>query len=152
MNSLPVWEVYLLVYGPISVDKTISINEPKGFQLEGQFYSDIEIRKQPRSPGIEATVTAFAPSRQLAREAAILYFGQMLDTLAIKINQSLYLNFGDKARNSIDSHDTLRRVAKIEWQEAFQESRRLAIREATFLRALAWYRNGLYTEDPFDKF
>ncbi len=152
MIDVPVWEVKLVVYGSITVEKTLSLNEPKGFQLRGQFYSDIEIRRRRGSAGIEATITAFAPSRQLAHEAAILYFGQMLDALAVQIDQPLYLNFGDRLRNGSEIHDTLRRVTKKEWQEAFKEARLLAMTEPTFLRALGWYRKGLYTEDPFDKF
>jgi hypothetical protein len=76
----------------------------------------------------------------------------MLDALSAAINQPLYLNFGDSLRSGIETHDTLRRVAKAEWQEAFKEARLLSIAEPTFLRALGWYRKGLYTEDPFDKF
>ncbi|BAU12053.1 hypothetical protein LEP3755_25810 [Leptolyngbya sp. NIES-3755] len=112
MIDAPVWEVNLVVYGSITVEKPLSLNEPKGFQLSGQFYSDIEIRRRRSSSGIEATVTAFAPSKQLAREAAILYFGQMLDALAVQVNQPLYLNFGDSLRNGNETHDTLRRVKK----------------------------------------
>ncbi len=152
MIDAPVWEVNLVVYGSITIEKPLSLNEPKGFQIRDQFYSDIEIRRRRGSSGIEATVTAFAPSKQLAREAAILYFGQMLDALAIQIDQPLYLNFGDRQRNGNEIHDTLRRVTKEEWQEAFKEARLLAMTESTFLRALGWYRKGSYTEDPFDKF
>ncbi|HLO89081.1 MAG TPA: methylamine utilization protein MauJ [Nostocaceae cyanobacterium] len=153
MINAPVWEVNLVVYGSITVEKTVKLNEPKGLQLsDDPFYSDIEIKRRGSSSGIEAIVTAYAPSKQLAREAAILYFGQMLDALAIRIDQPLYLNFGDRQRNDYETHDTLRRVKKEEWHKAFKEARLLAMKESTFLRALGWYRKGLYTEDPFDKF
>lgn len=152
MLEIPVWEVTLFVYGSITVEKILRLSELKGFRLEDPFYSDIEIRRNRSASGIEATVTAYAPSENLAREAAILFFGQMLDALAIKIKQPLYLNFSDSQSSSRKVHDTLRRVRKEEWKEAFKEARLLALTETTFLRALGWYRKGLYTEDPFDKF
>jgi hypothetical protein len=151
-EEIPVWEVTLFVYGSITVENTLRLSELKGFRLEDPFYSDIEIRRNRAVSGIEATVTAYASTENLAREAAILFFGQMLDALAIKIQQPLYLNFSDRQSSSRKTHDTLRRVRKDEWKEAFKEARLLALTETTFLRALGWYRKGLYTEDPFDKF
>lgn len=154
MREIPVWEVILFVYGSITVEETLRLSELKGFRLEDPFYSDIEIRRSRAFSGIEATVTAFADTKYFAREAAILFFGQMLDTLSIKIKQPLYLNFSDHQSSSRKTHDTMRRVTKDEWQEAFKEARLLALTDetTTFLRALGWYRKGLYTEDPFDKF
>jgi hypothetical protein len=52
----------------------------------------------------------------------------------------------------IASHDVRRVIDREEWLSAFNESRSLATSEPTFLRAMGWYRKGLYTEDPFDKF
>lgn len=152
MPDIPVWEVSLTVYGSITVEKTLRFSELKGFRFHDPFYSDIEIRRNLSASGVEATVTAYAPTEQLAREAAILFFGQMLDALAIQINQPLYLNFSDRQNINNAAHKTLRRVRKEEWQEAFKEARLLASTETTFLRALGWYRKGLHTEDPFDKF
>jgi hypothetical protein len=152
-EKIPVWGVTLFVYGSITVKETLRLSELKGFRLEDPFYSDIEIRRSRVVSGIEATVTAFAPTEHLAREAAILFFGQMLDALSIKIKQPLYLNFSDYQSSSRKTHNTMRRVEKDEWQEAFKEARLLALTNGTtFLRALGWYRKGLYTEDPFDKF
>jgi len=158
--EIPVWEVNLIVYGSITVESTIRFSEFKGLRLLDPFYSDIEIRRNRFDSGVVATVTAFAPSGQLAREAAILFFGQTLDVLSLQINQPLYLNFNDNRsgsnashnRNNHASHNTLRRVKKEEWQDAFKEARLLASTETTFLRALSWYRKGLHSEDPFDKF
>ena len=158
--ELPVWEVSLMVYGSITVERTIRFSEFKGLRLNDPFYSDIEIRRNQFDSGVEATVTAFAPTQYLAREAAILFFGQTLDALALQINQPLYLNFNDnrsssnvnRNQTSNASYNTSRRVRKEEWQEAFKEARLLASTETTFLRSLSWYRKGLHSEDPFDKF
>ncbi|BAY73264.1 hypothetical protein NIES23_60920 (plasmid) [Trichormus variabilis NIES-23] len=155
MQHTPIWEVILEVHGSITVERTLRFSQLKGFRFnDDPFYSDIEIRRSRTSPGIEATITAFAPNEQLAYEAAILFFGQMLDVLAIHICQPLYLNFADTRNFNHLAHKTLRRVTQEEWQDAFQQSRLLALHETTraYLRALGWYRKGLYTVDPFDKF
>lgn len=154
MTERAIWEVRLNVYGSITVKKTLRFSELKGLIQDDPFYSDIEIKKNRTLSGVEATVTAFAPTNQLAREAAILFFGQMLDAIAIEIDQPLYLNFSvQQSSSSVNiRHDTLRRVEEEEWQAAFREAHLLASKETTFLRALGWYRKGLHTEDPFDKF
>ncbi|MFN9173079.1 MAG: hypothetical protein ACK58N_00785 [Synechocystis sp.] len=137
--EIPVWEVNFIVYGSITVQRTIQFSEFKGLRFNDPFYSDIEIRRNRSDSGVESTVTAFAPTRQLAREAAILFFGQTLDVLALQINQPLYLNFNDnrssgnanRNQSSNASHNTLRRVKKEEWQDAFKEARLLASIEET---------------------
>lgn len=122
----------------------------KGSSFEDRFYSEINLRNV--SYGIESSVTAFAPTSELARKAALLFFGQMLDTLAIGINQSVYLSLTERRPSQSDSYNTRRIIEDAEWKAAFKEARLLAFSESTFLRALGWYRKGLYTEDPFDKF
>jgi hypothetical protein len=112
MSEIPIWEISLTVYGSITVDKKLRFSELKGFLSNDPFYSDIEISRNTTSAGVKATVTAYAPTGQLAHEAAILFFGQMLDALAIQINQPLYLNFSHRQSSSIASHTTLRRVRK----------------------------------------
>lgn len=150
MSNTPIWEVTLYVYGPIVVEHLLRLNEPKGFRLQDPFYSDIEIKRA--NSGVEATVTAYASTERLAYKAALLFFGQMLDALALKIDQPLYLSFYNRRNNFNELHNTRRRVKMEEWKSAFQEARLLALTETPFLRALGWYRKGLYTEDPFDKF
>jgi len=150
MMSNPVWEVTLQVYGPITVERTIRLSEPKGYRLRDPFYSDIEIRRSQM--GVEAIVTAFASTEDLAYKAALLFFGQMLDVLSYQIDQPLFLSLIDRRPNFNREYKTRRRVERREWKDAFKESRLLALSEPTFLRALGWYRKGLYTEDPFDKF
>jgi hypothetical protein len=109
MQDKTVWEVTLVVYGSITVEETFRLSELKGLRLKDDpFYSDIEIRRNRAVSGIEATVTAYAATENLAREAAILFFGQMLDALAIKIKQPLYLNFSDHQSSSRKNHDTFR--------------------------------------------
>lgn len=150
MAKTPVWEVTFFVYGPVTVTRRLNLNEPKGFRLQDPFYSDIEIKRT--NSGIEATVTAYASTEQLAYKAALLFFGQMLDALVIQVDQPLYLSLYNRRSNFNEVYNTRRRIEKEDWRAAFREARLLALTETTFLRALSWYRKGLYTEDPFDKF
>ena len=150
MLGLPTWKVDLFSYGPIEIKSTIRLNEPKGFQLQDPFYSDIQLVNKPF--GVQASVTAYASTNQLAHKAALFFFGQMLDALTIKINQTVYLSLSEVQPRWLESYTVRRIVEKKEWSDAFREARLIAIAEPTFLRALGWYRKGLYTEDAFDKF
>ena len=147
---MPSWVVHLYIYGPITVKEFIRLNEPKGFRLEDPFYSDIELRGG--GLGVLAHITARASTSQLAHKAALFFFGQMLDCLALHIDQPLYISLFERQPIRPERHSVQRIVEQEEWRSAFREARLLALAEPTFLRALGWYRKGLYTEDPFDKF
>ena len=150
MTHTPTWMIDLFVYGPIAIRQRRSINEPKGFHLENPFYSDVDIDKSQY--GVKATVTALASSNHLAQKAALLFFSQMLDVLALQINSPLILSLTDRLFRTTDTPN-IRRIIELEtWRECFREARLLALAEPTFLRALGWYRKGLTTEDPLDKF
>lgn len=43
-------------------------------------------------------------------------------------------------------------ITEEELRSCFELSRQLNLHETKMLRALNWYRKGLYTDDPFDKF
>jgi Apea-like HEPN len=147
---MPIWEVDLFIDGSITVKGPINLNVAKGFRLVDQFYSDVELRKS--ASGASATVTARADSKKLARKAALFFFGQMLDVLAIRTSQPLYISLIEDQPIRLATHSVRRLIDQEEWLSAFNEARSLATNEPTFLRALGWYRKGLYTEDPFDKF
>jgi hypothetical protein len=155
------WEVDLYVDGPVALRRRISTMQQKGFHPDDPFYSNIEIIGIPS--GLRATITARAPDERLAFEAAVFFFGRMLDVLSLTVDRPLYLGFTDRRRTR-DGHvqqDVRRIIEQQEIEHAFQESHRLAmtspsVRGGTntpsFLRSLGWYRKGLYTEDPFDRF
>ncbi len=98
------------------------------------------------------SVTAFASNPDFARKAALLFIGQMLDTLSLRINLPLFLNFTENITPRKYNENIKRIIEKQEWLKAFKEARLLNEHELTFLRALGWYRKGLHTEDPYDKF
>jgi len=151
MAQSPTWIVRLYISGPVSVENKIKFSALKGWQSDSDpFYSDIEIKNNRRN-GLKVFVSAFAPTKHLANQAALLFFGQILDTLAIKINLPMSLSLFDKNMIRDEEHTTRRVVQTDEWKSAYYETLRLK-GEQTFMRAMGWYRKGLYTEDPIDKF
>lgn len=150
MTNLPTWEVALSVVGPIKIRGTHQLQIFKAFRHNDPFYSDIEIRIS--DTGVNASVTVFASTNDLAHKAALIFFGQMLDTLALEIKQPLFLSLTQTRPDLLKKFKIRRVVERDEWITAFKESRALNENEPTFLRSLGWYRKGLYTEDPFDKF
>jgi hypothetical protein len=147
---MPIWEVQLFIYGPVTTKVRMVLNEPKGFRLDDQFHSNIELNRT--SSGVSSHVTARAETSQLARKAALFFFGQMLDVLAVQIDQPMYISLHEKQPSRSEIHHVRRIVEREEWHSSFSDARSLSQTEPTFLRAMGWYRKGLYTEDPFDKF
>lgn len=152
MAEVPTWEVDLFVDGPLTLRRRFSTMQQKGFRSEDPFYSNIEITGTPS--GLRATVTARASNEQLAFEAAVFFFGRMLDVLAFEIDRPLFLSFTERERprNGRVRQDVRRIIEPQEIENAFQAVDDLSTTDAPFLRSLSWYRKGLHTEDPFDKF
>jgi hypothetical protein len=149
-SEYPTWEVKLSVDGPIKSSPIPSFKIFKGCREDDPFYSDISIKNSPY--GVAIFVTAFAPNSELARKAAILFIGKMLDTLALKMKLPLFLSFTEEVSNRKYNKNVRRIIEKEEWVSAFKDARLLNKHEPTFLRALGWYRKGLYTNDSYDKF
>jgi len=149
------WEVELFISGPITIGGRIRLNDESSLHLGNPFYTDIDLRRVPS--GVLANLRAPATSNQLANQAALLFGGRMLDALAININLSLFVSLferriSERRVSRTDGSPVKRIVEQKEWHAACELSHLLAEREPTFLRALGWYRKGLYTEDPFDSF
>lgn len=149
-SRYPTWEVKLSVDGPIKTNPIQSFKIFKGFQQDNPFYSDISIKNVQY--GVVVSVTAFASNSDLARKAAILFIGKMLDALSLKVKLPLFLSFTENLGTRKYEKNIKRIIEKDEWLTAFKESRLLNEHERTFLRSLGWYRKGLYTEDSYDKF
>ena len=64
----------------------------------------------------------------------------------------MYLSLLDGQPNRAENHSVKRIIESDEWHIAFSEARLFNREAAAFLRAIGWYRKGLYTEDPLDKF
>jgi hypothetical protein len=150
-NSLPSWDITLNVYGPITVKKKFNFSQRKDINFNQKLYSDIEVTKNGNY-GITLTLTAFAAEQHVARRAALYFCGQALDVLSVMINLPTVLTLIDGKNYIPKVQNERRRLTEDEIANAFITARVWVLTEPTFLRAVGWYRKGLYTEDPFDKF
>lgn len=150
MIDMPTWQVTLYVDGPVTVHRPLATTQQKGFRVGEPFYSDIEIKGI--SSGLKATVTARAPDRLVAHKAAVFFFGHMIDALTLTVNCPMYLGLIERQRSNSQSHDVKRIIEQEQFEIAFGEAHRLSQDSPSFLRSLGWYRKGLTTDDPFDKF
>lgn len=150
MAEMPIWEVVLYVDGPVTVRRRVITTQQKGFRVDDPFYSDIEILGIPS--GIKATVTARAQDHTVAYKAAVFFFGHMVDALTLAINRPMYLSLTERERSNRQRHDVKRVVEREEFESAFCEAHQLAQGSPSFLRSLGWYRKGLTSEDPLDRF
>jgi hypothetical protein len=62
------------------------------------------------------------------------------------------LSLTERTRNPRQRHDVRRVIETDEVEHAFGEAYSLARHSPSFLRSLGWYRKGLTTEDPLDRF
>jgi hypothetical protein len=150
MTNYPTWEVKLSVNGPIKTQDTSLLRIFKDFQEDDPFYSDVKITDTQY--GVLISVTAFASNGDLAHKAALLFVGQMLDSLSLSVRQPLFPSFSHEHVNQKYQDDVRRIITRDEWIAAFKDARLYNEKEPTYLRALGWYRKGLYTNDPYDKF
>jgi hypothetical protein len=150
MPERATWIVQLFVDGPIAVPAPVHFQHPKGFDDRRQFYSEVSVQNSPS--GLRMSVTAFARERDLARKAALVFVGEMLDVLATELKLPLRLSLFDPRNADRPGHSVKRVVREIELRQAFGRARVLSEQEPTFLRALSWFRKGLITEDPIDRF
>lgn len=144
-----IYNVELLVSGPITTKGSITFSTEKEFDFGNIFRSEISIRKHPT--GISISTTVFAADQDRAYKVASLFVGKMLDILAIKINLPLNVSLNEY-RQTTDRHIVRAIIEKEEFHFCFELARQLNLHENKLLRAFSWYRKGLYTEDSFDKF
>jgi hypothetical protein len=149
-DNIPVWEVEILVIGPLSIKNAINFNARKELEHPEPFYSNVSIINNEN--GFLATVTAFAPNSDLAEKAAIIFFGRMLDVLSLNLNLSLQLDIAKNVIVQKASQNVRRIVDRQDFVDAFFQSRILSLTETTFLRSLSWFRKGKHSQDPLDKF
>lgn len=151
INNLPKWTTKIFVNGPIEIEKEITFRSRKDIEYGDPLYSNIIIKKE--RDGVRLSVNSFAADAELGKKAALIFSGLALDVLSTKTRCPLYVSIHEKRpRYSFIESEISRIVTEEEWKFAFQESRLLTLTEPTFLRALGWYRKGLVSEDPFDKF
>lgn len=76
----------------------------------------------------------------------------MVDTLTLAVNRPMYLSLTERERSIAQRHHVKRIIQEVEFESAFSETHHLAQSSPSFLRSLGWYRKGLTTDDPLDKF
>jgi hypothetical protein len=143
------YDVELTVFGKVITRKAIDFNTDKELDVGNVFRSDIVIK--PHQQGVRISSTVFTSNQDRAYKVALLFIGKMLDVLALKVNTSVFISNID-IRNLIDKNVVRAIIDEDEFKQCFEISRTLNLEHTAFLRALNWYRKGLYTDDPFDKF
>ncbi len=144
-----IYNVELLVSGPVTIKRQINFNTDKELDYGNVFQSDISIKKHPQGFLISSTVYTADPDR--AYKVALLFIGKMLDILSIKTMSTLNVSYNEN-RQILDKNVVRTVVNEEEFRFCFELARQLNLNENKLLRAFSWYRKGLYTEDPFDKF
>jgi hypothetical protein len=143
------WEVTLLVKGAIKVERQIKFGTEKELQLGNIFRSDITIGNFKN--GIKITSTVYTENINNAYKIASLFIGKMLDVLTIRLDIPLIAE-EDLGITITDENRVKAIIGKREFKECFELSRDLNLNETAYLRALSWFRKGLNSNDPFDKF
>lgn len=158
---IPKWKIELFIQGPINLDEDfIEFVSRKDIQYkEHPLYSNIILyQDRPRfrdrsSAMINATVNAYAETSDLANKAALLFVGLALDVLSFNTVCPSQVSLRSNKFNPSEYEYTTFRITSIDdWKNAFNEARLLLFTEPTFLRSLSWYRKGLCSEDPLDRF
>ena len=141
------WKVTLAVSGPITVEQRTKFNAKKG--IENPFWSKIQVTAAQH--GVKIELVARADNQEEANEAALYFVGQALDYLCLSINLPLYVSLSGTQFRPIN--DNVKRILrKDDWENCFQQSRKIGLERRTFSRSISWYRKAMVSEDPIDSF
>lgn len=144
-----IYNVELLVSGPVTINRSLEFRTDKELDLGNIFRSDISIK--PHKQGFLISSTVYTADQDRAYKVALLFVGKMLDILAMRINSSLNVSLNEY-RQVADKNTVRAVIGRDEFEFCFRLARDLNLNENRLLRAFSWYRKGLYTDDPFDKF
>ena len=148
--AMAVWEIDLIVQGPLTLRERFSLREQKGHDPDDPFFSNVSLGSNSR--GFSATVEARADNQGLAYEAAFIFFGRMLDALALEVNEPLLLRDNREPQAGSARFQNRRILTRAEVANAFSVVSRFRLENPALLRSLSWYRKGSNTEDRFDQF
>ena len=77
--------------------------------------------------------------------------GQALDYLCLSINLPLYVSLSGTQFRPIN--DNVKRILRTnDWENCFQQSRRIGLERRTFSRSISWFRKAMVSEDSIDSF
>jgi len=141
------WKVELAVSGPVTTRARRSLNVLKGHTAPWQTQVTLENQRY----GVKVAVIARARDLQGAHDAAVFFVGEALDYLAFKLDLPLFLS--SSCPELRDSGDNVRRVVtEAEWREVFELGRKYGANYPAITKALSWYRKGLTSENPVDRY
>jgi hypothetical protein len=144
---MPEWHVALSVCGPISTSRKLSFNVEKGYQ--NPFWTTVTISRLYN--GVRIEVTARASDRDEANEAGLFFVGQTLDLLALRLNLPLTMFLAD-SQSEIKTVGAKRIVELHDWEDVFRTARDYGLTRPAFSRSISWFRKGLETNNPVDRF
>lgn len=145
---MPEWSVKLAISGPVAVKNSISMSVEKGFN--NPFLTNVVVRQSKH--GVKVELIARAQTQNEANDAGVFFIGQMIDHLSFHLNLPLSVSlFGEVFHKGISSN-VHRIITRQEFLDAFAISRDYGLNRGVLMRALGWYRKGLSSEDPIDKF
>lgn len=144
-----IYNVELLVSGKVAVKRAVNFSTEKELDLGNVFRSDISITAHKQGFIISSTV--YTADHDRAYKVALLFIGKMLDILSMRTNSPLNVSLNENKKFEIGNN--IRAVVnREEFMHCFRVARNLNLNQNKLLRAFSWYRKGLYTDDPFDKF
>lgn len=149
MPRRKVWEVDIDIIGPVAISGDISFKQEKGFDQD-QFYSDIKLNNS--QIGIISTVTAYADNSEIAKTAAFVFFGRMVDILIIDNDIPLILQTHESQLRHTEKSSTRRTLTKEDFVAAFNVARRLELEHPILLKAIGWYSKGKVSNNTLDSF
>lgn len=144
-----IYEVELNLLGAVSIKSPINFSTEKELEIGTIFNSSVKINSNQQ--GLKLSTTVRTNSEDNARKIALLFIGKMLDVLSFKLNKPINISENEIINKSLRGN-VKALIEREEFREAFEISRNLNLNNTTFLRGLNWYRKGLYSDDPFDKF
>ena len=144
-----IYEVELNLLGAVSIKSPINFSTEKELEIGTIFNSSVKINSNQQ--GLKLSTTVRTNSEDNARKIALLFIGKMLDVLSFKLNKPINISENEIINKSLRGN-LKALIEREEFREAFEISRNLNLNNTTFLRGLNWYRKGLYSDDPFDKF
>jgi hypothetical protein len=143
-----IYQVELIITGDVVIAEPMNFHADKELRLRETFRSDVKIHFADE--GFKLTCTVGTQTSERAHQVALLFIGKMLDVMSVKVNLPLFVSSANSpykivraVKGVLNQHD---------FKSSFIAARKINNEHPTFLRALNWYRKGLYTEDPFDKF
>jgi hypothetical protein len=142
------WEIDFSVFAPVTFNGHISFEAEKGTTLFS-FYSKIHLSNKPF--GFNATVTAYAHSKEDAQIAGRVFFESMLNILSFKLNETMVI-YEDNIKLKTPNYSERLIIKKEDFEKAFKLARYFEIEEPTLAKSLSWYSKAINSYNVIDEF